>query len=204
MRRAESASQEECGESANRTCLRPIPRRKSQSRPFQLRLNHVLMLKKRLSDLWSLPAMFLFVLLLVAPAVAQSVIIHLKNGDRITGRLLSESTNAVTITNFLGSLQIPLNEIARREILPVPAPPPAPAATTNVASSATNIVSSTNVVQAGTAPEVPKKEAKPPLSPANPEATPIASTPSFWKHDLRFGLNMRYADKDSQEFLTIL
>src|SRR5688572_28208307 len=173
MRRAESASQEECGESANRTCLRPIPRRKSPSRQFQLRLNHVSMLKKRLSDLWSLLAMFLFVLLLVAPAVAQNVIIHLKNGDRITGRLLSESTNAVTVTNFLGSLQIPLNQIARREVLPAPPPPSAPAATTNVASSATNTVPSTNVVQAS---EIPKKEAKPPLSPANPEATPIAST----------------------------
>ncbi|HTG44677.1 MAG TPA: DUF481 domain-containing protein, partial [Verrucomicrobiae bacterium] len=28
-------------------------------------------------------------------------------------------------------------------------------------------------------------------------------TPKAWKHDVRFGLNMRYADKDAQEFLVI-
>ncbi|MGZ8940538.1 MAG: DUF481 domain-containing protein, partial [Limisphaerales bacterium] len=30
------------------------------------------------------------------------------------------------------------------------------------------------------------------------------STPSYWKHDLRFGVNLRYATKDSHEFLSIL
>jgi putative salt-induced outer membrane protein YdiY len=161
------------------------------------------MLKKRFSEIWSLPAIFFWLLLLVLPAAAQNVAIHLKNGDRITGRILSESTNAVTVTNFLGSIQIPLNEIARREVLPAPVPVAAPTTSTNIAATGTNVVSGTNVVQ-GSAPAVVKKEPKPPLSPANPEATPIASTPSYWKHDLRFGLNMRYADKDSQEFLTIL
>jgi hypothetical protein len=161
---------------------------------------NVLMLKKQLNDLWSLPAMFLCVLLLVSPAVAQNVVIHLKNGDRITGRVLSESTNAVTVTNFLGAIQIPLNEIARREALPAPAP----ATNSTSAAAITNAAPSTNLTATVPPPEVKKKEPKPPMVPANPEATPIATTPSFWKHDLRFGLNMRYADKDSQEFLTIL
>lgn len=175
----------------------------------------MVMLKKRLSDVWSLPAIFFCVLLLVLPVAAQNIAIHLKNGDRITGRLLSESTNAVTVTNFLGTIQIPLNEIARREALPTPPPPAAQPATniapaissvgaTNVATAGTNTVSGTNIVQGAAAPALEKKEPKPALSPANPEATPIASTPSFWKHDFRFGLNMRYADKDSQEFLILL
>ncbi len=189
-----------------------------------LRLHKLLMLKKRLSDLWSLPAITLWVLLLASPAAAQNVIVHLKNGDRITGRVLSENTNSVTVTNFLGRIQIPLAEVARREVLPEPAPAPAPAAapvtntlstastnaptapttTTNIASTSTNAVPATNAAPAGATPAIAKKEAKPPMTPANPEATPIAATPSYWKHDLRFGLNMRYADSDSQEFLTIL
>lgn len=170
------------------------------------------MLKKRLSDAWWLPAVALSVLLLVLPADAQSIILHLKNGDRLSGKFISESTNSVKLTNsLLGAIEVPLTEISRRESLAAPivvTPPtnvPALASTgpsTNTPAAAkpagTNVVAATtNAVVAAPAP-------KPPLSPANPEATPIASTPSYWKHDLRFGLNLRYATKDSHEFLTIL
>jgi putative salt-induced outer membrane protein YdiY len=158
------------------------------------------MLKKRLSDAWWLLAVVLFVLLLASPAGAQSIVIHLKNGDRVSGRIVSESTNTVRLTNqFLGSIEVPLAEISKREVMPAPALPAvtnAPAVVTT--KSATNVVTaSTNVAAAAPPP-------KPPLSPANPEATPIASTPSYWKHDLRFGVNLRYATKDSHEFLSIL
>lgn len=154
------------------------------------------MLIKRLSDAWSLLAIVSLALLLSAPAVGQGVILHLKNGDRISGRILSESTNSVRLTNnFLGSFEVPLGEISKREVIPVPAP----------ATNAPVIAStSTNVVSPGTNVAVAPKPAKPPMSPANPEATPIASTPSNWKHDLRFGLNLRYATTDSHEFLSIL
>jgi putative salt-induced outer membrane protein YdiY len=154
------------------------------------------MLIKRLSDAWSLLAIVSLALLLSAPAVGQGVILHLKNGDRISGRIVSESTNSVRLTNnFLGSFEVPLGEISRREVVAPPAP------LTNapvVVTASTNVVApSTNVVAA-------PKPAKPPMSPANPEATPIASTPSNWKHDLRFGVNLRYATTDSHEFLSIL
>src|SRR5687767_11727299 len=138
MRRVESASQVVCGGSVRQTCL-PLNLR----RPLRLnrfRLNNVVMLKKRLSDIWSLPAVFFCLLLLVLPVAAQNIAIHLKNGDRITGRILSESTNAVTVTNFLGTIQIPLNEIARREVLPTPPPP----ATTNIAAAVSS-AGTTNV-----------------------------------------------------------
>lgn len=172
------------------------------------------MLKKRLSDAWSLPAIMLWALLLVARAAAQDIVIHLHNGDRLTGKLVSETTNTVTLTNiFLGNIQIPVTQIKLREAVPPAtpsAPPTAAVPTTNVpptvatAPSGTNVPPSTNVVAKTTPPpELKAKEPKGPMTPANPEATPIASTPSAWKHDVRFGLNMRYSDKDSQEFLTI-
>ena len=167
------------------------------------------MLKKRLSDSWALAAFIILMFLTAAPAAAQEVVLHLKNGDRLSGRLVSENTNAITLTNvFLGTLRVPLNEINRREVLPAPASPPPSTNVTMTVPAGTNAPAAaapagTNVVKAAPPPEIKKKEPKPPLSPANPEATPIASTPSAWKHDIRFGLNMRYADKDSQEFLTI-
>jgi hypothetical protein len=157
------------------------------------------MLKKRLSDLWSLLAIVLLALLLSAPVAAQGVIIHLKNGDRLSGQLLSETTNSVRLTNsLLGNFEVPLAEISRREIVSPPVAVPV--------TNAPPVVTGTNTTTTTTnvAAPLPPKEAKPPLSPANPEATPIASTPSFWKHDLRFGVNLRYATKDSHEFLAIL
>ena len=154
------------------------------------------MLEKRLSDVWSALAVVALALLLQAPAAGQDVIVHLKNGDRLTGRFLSETTNSVRLTNsFLGNFEVPLSEISRREVVVPPAAP----IVTNAPPVVPPITTSTNAVVA-----VPPKEPKPPLSPANPEATPIASTPSYWKHDLRFGVNLRYATKDSHEFLSIL
>ena len=168
-----------------------------------------LMLKKQLSDAWLLPAVVLLAFLLVRPADAQSVVIHLKNGDRLSGLILSEGTNSVRLTNqFLGLIEVPLAEINRRETLPAPAVTVPPAPTTNAPAiatvPATNVVASPNIVAASTNVPAATPPPKPPLSPANPEATPIASTPSYWKHDLRFGLNLRYATKDSHEFLSIL
>ena len=135
--------------------------------------------------------MRLMMLLAAMTCPAAPLVLHLKNGDRLSGHLLSESTNSVTLsTPYLGNISVPLAEIAKREIAPEPpatnTPPksvgPAPAPVPNAAKT---------------------PQPKPPLTPTNPEATPIASTPSLWKHDLRFGLNMRYAAKDSQEILAI-
>ena len=166
------------------------------------------MLKKRFSDAWLL-AIVSFALLLSFSAAGQDAVIHLKNGDRISGRILSESATAVRLTNtFLGSFEIPLAEISKREAVAPPTAAPATNVATTATAPSTNIVAaSTNKVSTNavaTVPPVKKAEPKPPLSPANPEATPIASTPSYWKHDLRFGVNLRYATKDSHEFLSIL
>lgn len=149
-------------------------------------------MQKRLrNDLWRLPAILLLVLVVhLARSHGAQVILHLKNGDRLTGSVISESTNSVTLsTPLFGNVSVPLGEIVRSEALnDVKLTNAPPAQSTN----------STN-----TAPATPPAPKKPPLSPANPEATPIASTPKYWKHDVRFGMNTRYATKDSQEILVL-
>lgn len=84
----------------------------------------------------------LAVLFLGNSARAQSVILHLRNGDRIAGTILSENTNTVTVsTVWIKELAVPVSQIERREILPaIPV-----AATTNAnVATVTNIVISTN------------------------------------------------------------
>src|SRR5687767_2112930 len=130
------------------------------------------MLKKRFSDAWLL-AIVSFALLLNFTAAAQDAVIHLKNGDRISGRIVSESATAVRLTNtFLGSFEIPLGEISKREVVVAPSLAPATNVATTVAAPATNVVAaSTNKVGTNAVvavPPVKKAEPKPPLSPANP------------------------------------
>lgn len=137
-------------------------------------------------------------------ASAQQVILSLKNGDRLTGQILTESTNQVVLTNLYGQITIPVTDIAGREILqpppPPPEPPPAPAPSTNVVAAPS--AARTNVTAA---PRVPpsRKPSPGPIEPANPEAASIKDTPRFWKHDLQFGLNLRYSTRDQQEYLFI-
>jgi putative salt-induced outer membrane protein YdiY len=81
-------------------------------------------------------------------ASAQQSIIHLRNGDRITGVIISESTNTMVLSNALShSIVIPQKSIQRRESVTAPplvntgiavavAPAPAPAPATNAARKA--------------------------------------------------------------------
>jgi hypothetical protein len=58
------------------------------------------------------------VLLLAASGVvrAEVIILHLKNGDRIAGTIISEDTNRVVITTtWIKELAVPVSEIERRE-----------------------------------------------------------------------------------------
>src|SRR5579883_1055077 len=73
-------------------------------------------------------------------AHGQNVILHLRNGDRIGGVILSENTNQLVLSNtWIKELTIPLAQIEKRET----APPP-----TNgmVVATGTNFVPGTNVV----------------------------------------------------------
>src|SRR5688572_28523072 len=101
------------------------------------------MLKKRLSDAWSFLVTVSLILLLNARAFGQVVVIHLKNGDRISGTILSETPSSVRLTNsFLGAFEVPIAEISV-QAAPVAATvtnAPVVVAVTNTVPAKTNVV----------------------------------------------------------------
>src|SRR5262245_2114811 len=55
--------------------------------------------------------------LLALGAAAQEVILHLRNGDRLTGSIASETTNHIVLTNAWTTtgITVPLGTILKRE-----------------------------------------------------------------------------------------
>jgi putative salt-induced outer membrane protein YdiY len=82
-------------------------------------------------------------------AWAQTVSVELKNGDRITGQVLSETTNRLTLSNaFAREISLPLTEISKRTVLvALTNPAPVVAVTTNPPAS-TNVVALAKTVAA--------------------------------------------------------
>lgn len=80
------------------------------------------------------PSLWLMVVLLFAlprPAAATTVVVNLRNGDRITGELVAQETNHVVVsTSWAGNLALPLTTIGGlrtatgKDLLPPPATPP--------------------------------------------------------------------------------
>src|SRR5258708_17558553 len=59
-------------------------------------------------------------LLCACAAAAQTTVLHLKNGDRIAGVILSEDATSVVLSNaWVSKLAVPLSQIAQREPLPL-------------------------------------------------------------------------------------
>ncbi|HWF18195.1 MAG TPA: DUF481 domain-containing protein [Verrucomicrobiae bacterium] len=78
-----------------------------------------------------------------ALAQGQNVILHLRNGDRVTGIIVSETTNQLVLSNvWVKELTVPLAQIERRESLPIAIASGGTNATTNLTS--TNLLTSTN------------------------------------------------------------
>jgi hypothetical protein len=64
-------------------------------------------------------ALILALVLLGCSTRAQNVILHLRNGDRLAGAIISESTNEVRLSTIWSKeLVVPVSQIERREILP--------------------------------------------------------------------------------------
>jgi Protein of unknown function, DUF481 len=63
------------------------------------------------------------------PAPAQTVILHLKNGDRLSGTVLTQEVSRILLKTALGPVAVPADLVARQETLPTaptakPAVPP--------------------------------------------------------------------------------
>jgi putative salt-induced outer membrane protein YdiY len=68
---------------------------------------------------------------------AETVVLHLRSGDRLTGTIVSETTNQVTVlTAWNEKVTVPTSEIQKRESLPTPAPAPAAAPAKTLSSAA--------------------------------------------------------------------
>ena len=115
-------------------------------------------------------------------AGAVNVVVQLKNGDRITGELVTQATNHVVIsTPWASSIVLPLSAIgglrtAEGNVLYTPPPPPAPPATTNIAP--------TSVAQ------------------AKPKPAPPASKKKYLTTTANLGLDLLSGNKDRQIYYT--
>src|SRR5579872_2454420 len=122
-------------------------------------------------------ALMLVAMMIGGAAWGQNVILHLRNGDRIAGTILSETTNQVTLsTVWIKELVVPVAQIERREL--PPAQPPAvvtPPAINNAA-----------LVNAAT----PSVKAKP--------ASPPPPWYKNWHGDASVGADMVYGATDRQ------
>jgi len=89
---------------------------------------------------------------------AETIILHLKNGDRLAGTIVREDTNQVFITTtWIKELPVPLDQIVSREKGPpelagTNAPPVLPSVTT---APGTNAPAPTNTLQTATSTNVP-------------------------------------------------
>lgn len=127
-------------------------------------------------------ALFLFLLSAVA-LHAQSVALKLRNGDRISGTIISESTHQLIVSNaWTKGLAIQLTEIQSREL-----------AAPQVAAAATNVVVTTNspVAIASNAPVIAKTDPPPATKPV-PAVKPAVKikAPSSWHGDVAVGADV--------------
>jgi hypothetical protein len=124
----------------------------------------------------------------------QTVSIELKNGDRVSGLLVSETNNRVLLSNaWSRELSIPLAEIARRTVLATtnaPAPLLAAVPATNlppVAATATNKPVSTNLVA---------------LAKAVAATNRLLDHPFFkaWHGEIHAGVDLTFSERDRQVY----
>jgi len=138
----------------------------------------------------------------VTPTFSQTVLL-LKNGDRLTGKVVSEDTNQVVFATTWSQLTVPVNQISKREQLPdKPAPTNAPVAVaTNAPVAPTNapakVLTNAPAASPTNAPAVPPKvpEVKPPAAPVVK-----SKPPKKWNVEMMAGADLQYNQKDYENY----
>lgn len=135
-------------------------------------------------------------------AEAQPVILHLRNGDRVSGDLVAEDPSRITLTNaILGRLSIPLTAVARREGVTnaaiaaspatistnTPPPPAVPPVLQGKLNDLQTVYATGNI----SAEEYHRQRSKV-LSPPKPPG------PKYWSAELFAGMDLLYSEKDHQ------
>jgi len=116
-------------------------------------------------------------------AQAEQIILHLHNGDRIAGNLISEDTNRVVLaTTWIKELSVPLSAIKQREAVPPPAS--LPPAIVERKPPATNVVA--------------VAKSPPPSPPVKPASSKL------WKANLTLGTDLQFGQLDRQLYYSRL
>jgi opacity protein-like surface antigen len=135
-------------------------------------------------NLKPLSSLFLWLALLISfratPTVAaDTVVLQLRNGDRITGTIVSESTNEVFLaTMWSKEIRVPTVQILKREQVATAVKSPAAAQGQKVAAAQT--------------PAIPKSAA-PPAPPPKPKE-------QHWHGDLQAGVDLQHGEKERQVY----
>lgn len=136
-----------------------------------------------------------FLLVLINSARSQQpLILHLGNGDRVSGQLLGEDAVRLTLSNsILGRFTIPASAVARRETVSVA--PPAPV--TNAPGLPPTIQKRLNDLQgiyaAGSlSAEEFQRQRTALMEPIRPPG------PKYWTAELFAGLDLLFSEKDRQ------
>ncbi|MFO1501239.1 MAG: DUF481 domain-containing protein [Verrucomicrobiota bacterium] len=127
----------------------------------------------------------------------QAFILHLRNGDRISGRLVSETTNDLVLaTDFSTNLSIPVSLIERREAVP-----PVPTSTNRPPVPATGIAGELVLTNKPSMAQAAGGAAKPPaakIEPIPPSA--LRKFLSEWRGEAQLGANLAFSTKDREAF----
>lgn len=112
-------------------------------------------------------------------ASAQTVVLHLKSGDQISGIVLSEDTNRVVISNaWVQALSIPLTEVSRRE-------------------TATNVPTATAEHTPAAKSPLPPARA---LAAAKPTVKAPAKSKGTWHGQINVGMDAIFGTKDQKSY----
>ncbi|MCU0784410.1 MAG: DUF481 domain-containing protein [Verrucomicrobia bacterium] len=120
-------------------------------------------------------------------ARAESVILHLRNGDRIAGTIVAEDTNCVVLAaSWIKELPVPLSAILRRE------------AVTNSVTAAvvTETKPATPALESVAANAVVASQPVPTLAVAAPAPPP--PKPKHWKGNFSLGTDMQFGARDRE------
>jgi hypothetical protein len=110
-------------------------------------------------------------------AFAQNVTVELKNGDRVTGRIISETTNSVVLSNaWAREITLPLADIAKRTTI---TNVPVIAASTN--KLATNAVALAKIV-------------------ASTNRLFTSPMLKYWHGELQVGADLTFSERDRQVY----
>jgi hypothetical protein len=147
-------------------------------------------------------SLFLVCCLGSSASLAQDVILHLRNGDRITGHVLSEGTNGVEVaTPFAGRVVIPTDWVERRENAPASTNQPPKAVNGEPKAPASGVVGELVLTNKPTMTQAAGGAAKPPeTAPKPPEPSGFRKFLSQWRGEAQLGANLGYASKNREEF----